>query len=315
MTQPHPYTYKTRVLRLLLLLLDAPHRYTRKQLATQFGVSADSIKHDINALRDAGLVVFHDDKYRYAISLDQTGKKLKQLTLFSEEERALLLDTIQHVSKESAVGRRLRQKLDVLFTVGQLGKLILRKPYISKVKMIQQGMAQRQCVVLERYKSLNSNRTRDRLVEAFHIDPGADLIQAFDICRKEVRVFRLSRCERVRISDQPWRYETYHQVLATDPFRVADPKQVQVHLTLTTGGYNLLTEQFPLTRAWIQPAAQPEQFDFQCRVNHRFLGLTNFILGNHAHVLAIHEPDALIEHLHDQIQQINFFQKNEGWGS
>lgn len=309
MTYAHPYAYKTRILRLLLLLLDAPYRYTLKELAARMEVSPDAIKHDIESMRDAGLIVLYDRQYRYAIGEDRMSRKLKQALVLSEEEWTLLLDTLESIGVGSAASRRLRHKLEALFTVGQLGKLILRRPYLSKVETLQRAIAARTCVVLERYRSLSSNATRDRKVEAFHFDAGEDMVQAFDPERGEVRVFRISRCERIRLTDEPWQHEYRHQVLATDPFRVADPKQVIVHLTLTTGGYNLMVEQFPLTRAWLQPAAEPEQYDLQCQVNHRFLGLTNFILGNHAHVVAIHNPPQLIEHLRQQVAQMHFLEK------
>ncbi len=310
MTYAHPYTYKTRVLRLLLLLLEAPYRYTRRELAARMEVSPDAIKHDLKAIRNAGLVVLHDKQYRYAIGEDRTGKKLKRSLIFSEEERVLLLDTIERLSTDSTAARRLRHKLEALFTVGQLGKFILRRPYLSKITVLQQAIKARRCVVLERYRSLSSNATRNREVEAFHYNPGEDIMQAFDPERDEVRVFRISRCERVHLSETPWQHESRHQILATDPFRVADPEQVMAHLTLTTGGYNLMIEQFPLTRAWLQPAAEPEQYDLQCHVNHRFLGLSNFILGNHAHVVAIHEPPELITHLRKQLAQMHFLGEN-----
>ncbi len=310
MTYGHPYAYKTRILRLLLLLLEAPYRYTRKELAARMGVSPDAIKHDLNAMRDAGLVVLHDRQYRYAIGEDRTSSKLKRALVLSEEEWALLLDTLESIGVGSAASRRLRHKLEALFTVGQLGKLILRRPYLSKIEALQRAIEARRCVLLERYRSLSSNRTRDRKVEAFHFDAGEDVMQAFDPERGEVRVFRISRCERIHLTDEPWQRENRHQILATDPFRVADTKQVPVHLTLTTGGYNLMVEQFPLTRAWLQPAAEPEQYDLQCQVNHRFLGLTNFILGNHAHVLAIHDPPELLEHLRQEVARMHFLEKN-----
>ena len=310
MTYGHPYAYKTRILRLLLLLLEAPYHYTRKELAARMEVSPDAIKHDLQSIRDAGLVVLYDKQYRYALAEDRSSRKLKELLILSEEERMLLLDTLEKVAPDGLAARRLRHKLEALFTVGQLGKLILRRPYLSKVETLQRAIERRRCVLLERYRSLSSNRTRDRKVEAFHFDAGEDVVQAFDPERGEVRVFRISRCERIRLTDEPWQHENRHLILATDPFRVADPKQLPVHLTLTTGGYNLMVEQFPLTRAWLQPAAEPEQYDLQCQVNHRFLGLTNFILGNHAHVLAIHDPPELIEHLRQEVARMHFLEKN-----
>ncbi|RMH39487.1 MAG: hypothetical protein D6694_11160, partial [Gammaproteobacteria bacterium] len=137
MTYGHPYAYKTRILRLLLLLLDAPYQYTLKQLAARMEVSPDAIKHDFESMRDAGLVVLYDQQYRYAIGEDRTSRKLKQALVLSEEEWSLLVHALESIGSASSSTRRLRQKLESLFTVGQLGKLILRRPYLSKVETLQ----------------------------------------------------------------------------------------------------------------------------------------------------------------------------------
>ena len=94
---------------------------------------------------------------------------------------------------------------------------------------------------------------------------------------------------------------------ATDPFRIVSDQQVFVHLKLKTGALNELIERFPLAQAYIQPCAeQDDVYDFACRVNDKFLGISNFILGYFEHIEAIVEPESLIEHVRKKSGEIRF---------
>ena len=123
--------------------------------------------------------------------------------------------------------------------------------------------------------------------------------------KKELRHFRISRIKRIRPTETPWAYEDQHQVLATDPFRIVDDRQVMVHLRLKVGAYNELVERFPLSKAYIQEDAQEEGiYDFQARVNHQFFGLTNFILGFHHQIVEVLEPEGLKAHLRGEMDRM-----------
>ena len=88
-----------------------------------------------------------------------------------------------------------------------------------------------------------------------------------------------------------------------------DPREYLARTFEEVGGYNELTERFPLTQAYLQPSAdEAGVFDFECKVNERFYGLTNFILGYHEHIIEIVEPESLIEHIKAHIGRINFLE-------
>ncbi|MBK7873835.1 MAG: hypothetical protein IPJ74_25840 [Saprospiraceae bacterium] len=44
------------------------------------------------------------------------------------------------------------------------------------------------------------------------------------------------RIIRVELTDQPWEYMGYHNIMLTDPFRIVDSNQVMVHLRMRVGG-------------------------------------------------------------------------------
>lgn len=81
---------------------------------------------------------------------------------------------------------------------------------------------------------------------------------------------------------------------------------MKVHLRLGAGAFNELIERYPLTKAYLDKTEDPNFFDFQCAVNHRFDGLSNFILGfyhQHVEVLA---PESLKEHLRGELNRMQF---------
>ena len=101
----------------------------------------------------------------------------------------------------------------------------------------------------------------------------------------------------------PWKFKDKHNSQKTDMFRIADNDLVMVHLELNMQGRNILLDTFPKAKEAIEPASEENTFDFQAEVNAKFLGITNFILGNANNVKVI-GPDSLKEHLKKQARKI-----------
>jgi predicted DNA-binding transcriptional regulator YafY len=273
---------RERTLRLLLRLLAGPYRHTRSDLAQFFGVSKDTIKDDFKQLYNAGLDWEKNEHYRYAILIDPQFKELEYLQPLTDSDKNLLNSALKGLPGKDQVF--LKKKLSSLYDFQQLGLRALRKPAIERIDRLVAAQKDQKQVVLENYRSRSSNSVRNRRVEPFHVDPEKDTLQAFDLDVKDSRHFRLSRIDRVHITDQDWQYQNHHRTKITDVFRIADNQQVFVHLQVDVSGYNSLIEEFPLALTYLEPASTPATWDFQCQVNHDFKGLINYIMGNAAHV-------------------------------
>lgn len=141
--------------------------------------------------------------------------------------------------------------------------------------------------------------------EAFSVSAEDDIVHAYDLDKKGIRHFRISRIPKLEITPTDWTNETKHYLQQTDCFRIHDNKQVNVHLRIKVGAFNQLLEQFPMARAYLKPTNEAsDTYDFQCKVNHKFSGLSNFIMGNYRNIEAIYEPDALIEHIEAEAKKI-----------
>lgn len=303
----HDNSPKFRLLALMKDLLERPYHHTRKMLATKYNVDRDTIKKDFNELRDADFFVKSDEKYRYAIVPNKSMEFLEDVLFFTESEKDFLMDALTKVNATDRRMDRIREKLETTYDVSKLGSSLFSKTFLTKANLLEQAKHQKKVVKLINYRSTNSSDVTNRLVEPFSVSTKEDILHTFDIDKQEIRHFRISRIERVEMQNQAWQYETRHYVTATDPFRIVNDKQVRVHIKLKVGGYNELTERFPLTQAYLQPSAdEAGVFDFECKVNERFFGLTNFILGYHEHIVAIVEPQSLIEHVRNHIGRINF---------
>lgn len=300
------YSTRTRLVRIIRALIERPKGYTLRELAERYIVSADTIKGDIEAIRNGGFVVEYDEQYRYFFQTDKPYRQLKDLLHFSEEDQAALYQAIDNLGIASDRAVKLKAKLGSLYDFRRLGHAYLRKPHLTKVDLLQQAKEQKHQVFLIDYRSSNSNAIQTRLVEAFHISPAEDTLQAFDVDKNTLRHFRISRFVRVQPTDIPWAHEGRHTIMHVDPFRIVDNQQVNVHLRLGVGAYNELVERYPLTRSHIEETEDPNIFDFQCHVNHRFFGLSNFILGFYHQHIEVLAPDSLKEHLNAAVRQMTF---------
>ncbi len=306
MPKDKEYGTRARILKLLRAIAEQPGRYTKKELAARFTASEDTISGDFEIMANAGFVLERDTKGRYRFVVDKPFKKLQDLLHFSEEDQLLLHQAIDQIPTTTERQAQLKAKLASLYDFRQLGHAYLRKPYLGKVDLLLQAQAEKKQVLLEGYRSSNSSTVSDRQVEAFHIAPSEDMLHAFDIDKRKVRHFRISRFVRARILDAPWQHEGHHNIMLTDPFRIVGNDQVMVHLRLSVGAYNELTERYPLTKGAIEPTRDPNIYDFQARVNSQFLGLSNFILGFYHLDIEVVSPEALRAHLRNEVGKMRW---------
>lgn len=297
---------KVRLLRIMRALIERPKYYTKKHLAALYSVDPDTISNDFEALRSADFNLKADEKYRYYFAEEKPYSHLKNLLLFSDKDLQILYQAIDKIGVYDESGQRLKRKLASLYDYHQLGHAYLRRPYLTVVDLLMQGKNERRQVILREYRSSNSNEVRDRLVEPFHPSPPDDTLQAFDVEKRKLRHFRISRITRVQLTNTPWQYEGHHNILLTDVFRIVDSNQVMVHLRIKEGARNELIERFPNTVTYIKEAPEEGIYDFQCMVNHKFLGLSNFILGYYHQLVEVLSPESLIEHLREEVKKMKF---------
>lgn len=295
---------RERIIRILLKLIRNPYTLTRKNLADEFNNGMlDAIHGDIAALKNANIGFEQEPKppYRMAIIPDHHLKELKHLIPLTDADRAKISRSL-HQFSSSKDALYLTNKLESLYDFQKLGLRALRRPALEKIDRLETSKVNEQQVIIEKYRS-NSNTIKDRRVEPFHIDPELDTVQAYDVDKNKCAHFKLSRIDRVILTDDPWAFKMDHHYKYTDVFRIANNDQKLVQLKLDVWGYNTLVEQYPKAMSDISVGANPNIFEFQSRVNDQFLGIVPFIMGNSQHVEILH-PQELITKIQEEAKLI-----------
>lgn len=305
-SQKHDTAAKKRVLEILRILIEHPGHYTRRMLGELYNVSIDTIGRDFEEIQNAGFCLSLDDNYRYYLTAEKANEQIKELLLFSQQEKNLLNDLLHKYASEKD-RNRIINKLETITNLPRIGNIVFTKPYLNKIAYLFKAKKDKQKVILHNYKSTNSNTHSNRKVEPFQINPDEDILHAFDLDRKEIRHFRISRIERVEQLDDDWENEGKHVVVATDIFKISSKDQVKIHIRLKTGGYNELTERYPLSKACLSPAVDAkDEYDLECMVNSNFYGLQNFLLGYHEYVIEIFESEELRKHMNNKVKKLIF---------
>lgn len=300
---------RERALRVLKLIVESPFFYTVSRLAKKFQIAESQIKRDLKSIREAGFEVTYDERYRYGCVADKPLEHLKSILVFSEREETQLTEALLELEKKGRAVEKLRNKLSRIYDVAKLHNTF-DKHFLNKMDLLERAKKEKLVVILKDYPSTNSNTVSDRTVEPFDISAEEDILHTFDLERKAIRHFKISRISKIEFTEIAWAFETHHNIVKTDPFRIQDNQQVSVHLRLGVGARNELIERFPLTRGYLQPVAEDNAnhyFDLICKCNHRFYGLKNFILGAFQD-LTIYEPESLIAAIREDAE--NLLKKN-----
>jgi predicted DNA-binding transcriptional regulator YafY len=239
------------------------------------------------------------------LSADKQYDSLRELLVFSSKEEDLLTTLLQEAAKKGKSVEKLQNKLARIYDVSKMHNTF-DKNFLTKMDILEKARKEKRVVLLKDYPSSNSNTVRNRIIEAFHISAEEDIVHALDVEIKEIRHFRISRITKVDLTPQYWAHKGHHNIVATDPFRIQDNNQVKVHLRFRVGARNELLERFPLTRSHLREAPEGGDglYDLECRVNHRFYGLSHFVMGYYNDIVQIFEPESLIEYIQAEAEKM-----------
>lgn len=166
-------------------------------------------------------------------------------------------------------------------------KMLRNKEKAAAISKLQHAAQQKKVVVLHDYSSSNSLSVQDRTVEAFEIRVDVGLVSCYDIDKKAMRVFMLSRIGYVEVTNKPWTHTDDHKAMKVDAFHFTGDTPINVSLKLDIMSKNLLVEEFPLAKADLaQDKANPEVWYLNTIV-YNIYGIGRFYIGlaNHIEIL------------------------------
>lgn len=221
--------------------------FTIDELADKLETSPRSIYRYIDTFKELGFAVekIHGNVYRL-VKTPPGFKDLSKLVYFSDEEAKILCSLIEGLDSTHALKAALYKKLAAIYDLTSIKEFKGAKSNAACIQALGNAMEEHRQVVLKNYASSHSGEVRDRLVEPFgftnnHID-----VWAYDVEKKDCRVFKIPRIEWVDILTAEWSHEAEHHRKNIDDFRMSyDGSGTKVRLELTLMAKNLLVEEFP----------------------------------------------------------------------
>lgn len=114
-----------------------------------------------------------------------------------------------------------------------------------KLLDLQKSIKEKKVAVLKDYSSQSG--IRDRKVEVCQLLPERNAVIAYEINKKQIREFKVTRFCSVEISTEKWKNESKHKKLTVDVFDMLENpnvKATKVVLKLKRLAYNLLVEEY-----------------------------------------------------------------------
>lgn len=234
----------------LLKLLSNRRRYSVEELQERLSVSKRTVYRYLYQIESAGMIIERTEG-RYRLLLDQSDPAFYHLLHFSEEEVFLFYESLSHMDLTLNSVKRLFNKLSTLYDFNTLKDF--NSSTSHKIKVLAQALRQKRQVILRLYRSSNSQYIEDRLVEPFCMNTNDQTIWCVDLKDLKIKQFKWSRCTAVELSQEPWQYESKHLLPFTDAFRMSAPAAIdRIRLQLNLKAYNLMKEEFPLSKKYLE---------------------------------------------------------------
>jgi len=187
---------------------------------------------------------------------------------FKQEEITYLKSLLQTSGQNNVLSKSLLHKLNLVSDADMSSHTVHHARLSDFVEKINQGIAQNKQILLKAYQSINTQNISDRLVEPIKFTEHYQNICAFEVESLTNKYFNIERIGDVVVLDEDQEHEDQHEFKKPDVFGFSKSRKTYtVHLKLNLKAKLLLTEEYPLSRAYIKPLRQ-NQFEFKAKINN-----------------------------------------------
>jgi len=243
-----------KILRMLRLLMKlCGNRYcSRQEMAVMMECTERTVYRYIDTFETAGFILERNEGLYRLLRKNNNTRSLQNLMHFSEEEVLILYETLESLEGTSSVKEQLIRKLNVLYDYKAL-KELQQKDDLTKIQILSDAIRNKKQVCLKSYRSSNSDKIRDRIVEPFDYMPDYRSVWCYEKESKSCKQFKLARISEIEVINRDWENEPLHTIRFTDAFRISSAKALDnVEAKLSLKAYNLLIEEFPLSREYVE---------------------------------------------------------------
>lgn len=273
----------------LMMMLTQNRNYTLEELGERLDMSTRNVYRYVEAFKMAGFVVRKKGKY---YSLDKSSPYFKDITSlvhFTEEEAYILKRAIESVDANTMLKQDLKRKLYKVYDYDILSEIVVRNGIADNVHFLYEAIKQKKQVYFRQYKSSNSHVVKDRLVEPFAFTANNNEIWCYEPTSGRNKLFKVSRINKVEMTETPWQAEAEHREGYIDVFHNSSDRRLPVTLRLGMAAANLLVEEFPLAEKYMTKE-EDGHWIFSVEVC-RYEGVGRFVLGLYEDIEIIDSPD------------------------
>ncbi len=287
-----------RVFRLMRLMTGNVY-YSIEDLADKLETSYRSIYRYIDTFKQVGFAVekVQGNVYRL-VKMPSQFKDLSKMLYFSDEEGKLLCNLIENLDSNNALRSSLHKKLATIYDLTSINEFTGSKSNAATVQNLRYAMDDKKKVILKNYASSNSGKICDRLVEPFGFTNNHLDVWAYDLEKKQNKIFKIPRIEWVDMLSDDWECEDLHKRGLIDAFRMCSDHQTPVRLEMTLRAKNLLVEEFPLAEPDVHQEGDKWIFDGPVSAME---GVGRFCLGLIREVKVI-ETEELRQYIRDYVK-------------
>lgn len=274
----------------LMRMMSGNAYLTVDELAEKLEIHPRSVYRYIDTFKDLGFVVekIHGNVYRL-VKMPSPVKDIQKLVYFSDEEAKILCNLIENLDSTNALKSALYKKLSAVYDISHINEFQGVKSNAACIQALGNAMADRKQVLLKNYSSSHSGDVRDRLVEPFGFTNNHLDVWAYDVEKRDNRIFKIPRIDWVDVLPSVWEHEEEHHRKQIDDFRMAyDGDGVKVCLELTLRAKNLLVEEFPLAEGGVRE--DDGRWYYEGIAGH-MEGVGRFCIGLAADVKVIDSPE------------------------
>ena len=265
-----------RMLR-LMQLLSSNVDYTVDDLMKMLDTSRRTIYRYIDTFKEAGFAVqnVHGNVWKLATLQNKYGD-LSKVVYFSEEEAFIMNRLLDSLDNTNAIKQELRKKLVAVYDFAAVGDFISQEGNSAKIDALNSAINGKKAVILKRYASSHSKKTKDYRVEPYKINTNYIDIWAYDLDDGINKRFKTDRIGEVEILKDSWANEEFHEPEEMDAFRIHGHDPIPVKLRMDMVARNLLVEEYPMTEKGLRE--EGDYFIWSGKVNG-MEGVGRFVLS------------------------------------
>lgn len=286
----------TKFLRLLQLIsaLRRPSGADKLRFCSQHDLSPRTFDRHIALLREAGFSI-HSSQGKYKVHSAQHFH-IEDFLHFTLEETEVIREAMEHMNSDHPLAKSIWDKLYLMADLHGPSERFHYLSFPGKVRGIREAMKGQKRIILKKYWGAEHDQPEDREIEPVALLQYHQYVEAFDVDRQEMRMFRLSRAEAVQLSKKKQTFQHLHKPRKTDPFLLTG-QPFQVDILLSPRARNLLLDEVEISsdqlthlpNGWWQFTGEMRGLE----------GIGRFILGLPQEVV-IQAPEALKNYVQQQ---------------